>query len=369
MKICFLADIRSIHTKRWIEYFASLYEIHLITLDFSPEEMANISVEDYVKLNVKIHTIPRSFPRVLLNSWRVRDLIKEIQPDLLHAHFVTHYGYWGAKAGFHPFIVSGWGDDVLIHPKNFLLRYFVNHALRVADLITCDGENTFSAIRNLGIPDEKIHLITHGVDTKKFTSQCRDSKLFEMIFGNTWPVVICIRGFNPIYDAETLIRAIPLVVKEEPQINFLISGKGYDEDRMKSLAQQLGVTTSVNFCGWIPHDQLPPYLASADVYVSVSLSDGGVAISTFEAMASGLAVVVTDTGDNPLWIKEKENGFVIPVRNPEQLADKIVYLVRHPKTREHFGAANRAIVETKQDYYKEMEKVHIVYKDLIMRLL
>jgi len=367
MRLCFLADIRSIHTKRWIEFFAHSNEIHLITLQFTPSEMGNVSLEDYTNLGVKIHILPKSFPSILFNSRRVKKLIRTIKPDLLHAHFVTHYGYWGAQSGFHPFVVSGWGDDVLIHPKKAGLSYLVNCALRSADRITCDGENSFEAIQNLGIPRGKIALITHGVDTKKFSPGLRNPALFSKIFQNSWPVVTCIRGFNPIYDPETIIRAIPRVLKDAPEVNFLIGGKGYEEERMQALSDQLGIRQSIHFCGWIPHESLPPYLASSDIYVSASLSDGGVAVSSLEAMASGLPVVVTDIGDNRLWIKNNENGFIVPVREPGLMAEKIVCLVRNPDLRRACGRVNRGLVEEKQDYYKEMEKVHVLYTDLVKR--
>jgi L-malate glycosyltransferase len=367
MRICFLADIRSIHTKRWIEFFAINHEIHLITLDYPKNEMTSVKLEDYTRINVKIHTIPKSFPNILFNSFRVRNLVWTIKPDLLHAHFVTHYGYWGSKSRFHPFVVTAWGDDVLIHPKTLGLAYLVNHALQSADLITCDGENSFRAILGHGIAPEKIKLITHGVDTNKFSPDVYDPDLFCRIFKNRFPVVISIRGFNPIYNPETLIRAIPLVIKEKPNVNFMIAGQGYDEEKLKILARDLGADANITFCGWISHDNLPPYLASADIYVSLALSDGGVAVSTFEAMSSGLAVIVTETGDNRLWIQNDVNGYIIPVRSPENLAEKILYLLRHPSVLDTFGAANRTLVEEKQDYYKEMEKVHVLYKGLVRR--
>ena len=271
-----------------------------------------------------------------------------------------------------PVFIHSWcpagGMMYLIHPKKFGFAYLVNLALRAADLITCDGENSFEAIRNLGIPQQKIHLITHGVDTRKFSPKFRDPELFRQLFGNNWPVIIYIRGFDPVYDPETLIRAIPLIQKSVPKINFLIAGKRYEEANLQDLADNLGISASIHFCdGWIPHKKLPLYLASSDVYVSTSLSDGGVAVSTFEAMASGLPVIVTNVGDNQIWIQDDENGFIIPPRNPEQLAEKILCLVRNPEIRNIWGRKNRVLVEEKQDYYKEMEKVHILYTDLVKR--
>lgn len=365
MKLCFLADIRSIHTKRWLEFFAQDNEVHLITLDYPESEMRSVSRKDYLDMHIVIHTIPRKFPEILLNSLRVKKLVRSIKPDLLHGHFITHYGYWGAQSGFHPYVVSGWGDDVLIHPKKPWLACFVRYALNKADAVTCDGENSQRALMSLAVPQKKISLITHGVDTKKFTPLKRDRGSLKQFFGNEYPVVICVRGFDPIYNAETVIRAIPLVMKEVPEVNFILAGKGPEETKLRKLTDSLGLSSAINFCGTIPHDKLPSILASSDIFVSAALSDGGTAVSTFEAMASGLTVVVTDTGDNSLWVKNDENGFIIPVRSPEVLAERIVFLLERPDVRNRFGAKNRIIVIEKQDYYNEMEKAHILYQSLV----
>jgi len=367
MKLCFLADCRSIHTRRWLEFFSRDNEVHLITLNYPVEEMTTVTLKDYQDMNVKIHFIHRQFPGILFNTQKIKKLLRDIQPDLLHAHFATHYGYWGACSGFHPFVVSAWGDDVLIHPQKLWLSGFVRHALRSADAITCDGENSKQAMLDLGIKNNKIYLIYHGVDTRKFSRVHRSEELMKTLFNNTHPVVICIRGFNPIYNIETLIRAIPTIVAEYPDVNFLIAGAGYEESRIKELAGHLGVSDSIRFIGWLSHETLPAYLASSDIYVSVSLSDGGVAVSTLEAMASGIAPVVTDVGDNSLWINDSANGFVIPLKRPDILAERILLLLKNAPMRVNIGAANRRLVEEKQDYYKEMNKVHILYEHLVRR--
>jgi glycosyltransferase involved in cell wall biosynthesis len=329
--------------------------------------MSTVTLKEYQTLNVKIHFINRQFPGILFNTRKIKKLLREIQPDLLHAHFATHYGYWGACSGFHPFIVSAWGDDVLIHPKKFWLSWFVHRALHSADAITCDGENSKQAMLDQGVENNKIHVIFHGVDTKKFSQRYRSEELMKDLFNNTHPVVICLRGFNPIYNVETLIRAIPQITAGYPDVNFLIAGAGYEESRIKELAGHLGVAGSIRFVGWLTHEQLPAYLASADIYVSVSLSDGGVAVSTFEAMASGVAPIVTDVGDNSLWIQDGKNGFIIPPKRPDLLAEKILWLLKRAPVREEFGSSNRRLVEERLDYYKEMKKVHILYERLVRR--
>jgi glycosyltransferase involved in cell wall biosynthesis len=129
----------------------------------------------------------------------------------------------------------------------------------------------------------------------------------------------------------------------------------------------LGISDSVKFVGFIPNEKLPEYLASADVYVSTSLSDAGLAASTAEAMACGLPVIVTDFGDNRRWVKNGVNGFIVPLRDPKTLADKIVYLLKNENIRKEFGIRNRIIIEKKNNYYKEMERMEHIYEVLAGR--
>jgi glycosyltransferase involved in cell wall biosynthesis len=181
------------------------------------------------------------------------------------------------------------------------------------------------------------------------------------------PVVISIRNLKPIYDVESLINAAPLVLKEIPEARFVILGRGSQEAYLKKLASSLGISTNVSFVGLVSHDELPQYLASSDVYVSTSLSDGGLAASTSEAMACGLPVVITDFGDNGKWVEDGVSGFLVPLRDPETLAARIVYLLQTKDDRIKFGQANRQIIEERNSYEREIAKVGKLYEELIER--
>jgi glycosyltransferase involved in cell wall biosynthesis len=129
----------------------------------------------------------------------------------------------------------------------------------------------------------------------------------------------------------------------------------------------LGISQSVKFTGRIPNDELPEYLSSADIYVSTSLSDAGLAGSTAEAMACGLPVIITDFGDNGKWVEDEINGFLIPLRDPEALASKIIQLIRDEEIRDRFGRINRQIIEERNDWQKEMRKIEELYESLMIR--
>ena len=109
MKICYLADARSGHVRRWVEYFAKEHEIDLITLAYTKKEDTFVPEEVYKKMNVRVHKVSKKMPFLLFAPFKIRRLIKKIKPDIVHAHYVTQYGFCGAFSGFHPLIVSPWG--------------------------------------------------------------------------------------------------------------------------------------------------------------------------------------------------------------------------------------------------------------------
>lgn len=157
------------------------------------------------------------------------------------------------------------------------------------------------------------------------------------------------------------------MLRAVPEAKFIIGGDGSQRLELETLVESLGVSSSVRFAGFIPNDQLPQYLASSDVYVSTSLSDGGLAASTAEAMSCELPVVVTDFGDNKEWVKEGINGFLVPLQDYQKLASRIIYLLRNKNDRIKFGQAGRKVIEGRNNFFVEMAKMEQLYKDLIAR--
>jgi len=81
-------------------------------------------------------------------------------------------------------------------------------------------------------------------------------------------------------------------------------------------------------------------------------------------MACGLPVIVTEDPDNRYWIKDGINGFIIPIKNPEILAKRIIKLVNYKNLRKEMGERNRKLIVEKNNYYIEMSKMEIIYKNI-----
>jgi len=363
MKICYIADAGSIHTQKWVRFFADgEHEVHLISLT-SP--VGNYPQNVNLYLIKGLHGI-RGVNH-LFSMIQIKKMMKKINPDILHAHYVTDYGFWAALCRFHPLVVTPWGSDILISAqKSKLSELKVKFALRQADLITCDAEHLQHRITELGAKRERIKLIYFGVDTQKFNSNKRDVRFKEKLhLGSSSPTIISLRSLSPIYDVESFIKAIPLVLNNIPDSKFIIAGDGEQKNYLENLAISLGVSNSIRFVGRIPNDELPRYVASSEIYVSTSLSDAGLAASTAEAMACELPVVITDFGNNRDWVKDGDGGFVIPTKNPAILAEKIVYLLKNQDIRRRFGKINRGVIEERNNYEKEMKSMEDIYFQLM----
>ena len=364
MKICYVADGASIHTQRWVNYFARKgHEVHLICWKLRPGYDENIHIHSLTKIAPKIWAISQ-YLSALLWIFQTRRLVKKIKPDILDGHFITIYGFLAACSGFHPLVVTSWGSDVLIYPRrNSLLRSITKYALGKADVVAFNSEVARKELVKLGTKPEKLVFFRRGVNTQQFGPQRRDRQFKEQLRISGMPTVISIRNLKPIYNVEMLIKAIPSVLKQTPEAKFVIAGDGEQRGALTNLANSLGVSDSIRFVGLLPHDELPRYLSSSDIYVSTSVSDSS-PLSLQEGMACGLAPVVTDIPANHDWIKDGENGFLVPISDIEMLANKIVYLIKNDQIREEFGKTNRKIIQEKAECATEMAKMEKVYERL-----
>jgi len=361
LKICYFVNANNINAQRCMSFCARVgHEVHAISLE---QPLQNINSVHYHIIPTNKRLLLFTLPFKLL---RFHKIIREVKPSIVDTHYVIKYGFIAALIGFHPLIVTAVGSDILIGGKPALLfRSITRYTLMKADLIICRSRAIKEAIVRLGIEPTKTRIILIGVDSERFRPITWDKSVRkELAMDELDPLVISIRNLSPIYDVETLIKSVPLVLAAVSRTKFIIVGQGKQQSYLQKLAQQLGVLESVIFKGHVSHADIPRYLSSADIYVSTSLSDG-TSNSLLEAMACGLAPIVTNIPANQCWIKDDENGYLVPVKDHKALANKIVSLVTNDKLRRSFGEICRKIVMKNAEHQTEMAKTEASYHELI----
>jgi len=153
---------------------------------------------------------------------------------------------------------------------------------------------------------------------------------------------------------DTIIAAARLLETTHPDIRFVLVGGGQDEAMLRQLASGLG---NLSFAGFVGN--VGDYLAAFDIFVLPSRREG-IGSILFDAMEHSLPLVVTPVGGVPRIVFEDQNGFLIDVDRPEQLADRIVRLKGDPRLRERMGATGRqmAVGHTPPDMAEAYLKIY-----------
>jgi glycosyltransferase involved in cell wall biosynthesis len=318
------------------------------------DEGAKTKAEEFL---LPSKTLP-NFLRYPLSLGRIRNIVADIQPDLINAHFVPNYGLIGARLKFHPLVVSTWGSDVLISPeKSFLHKLRARYVLSKADLVTADAEVAARAICKLGVEKRKVLVSPMGVEKSLLVQQEEKEKPCLLVLSN--------RRLEPLYDLATLLRAIHHVTKEaRKEVRFLILGGGSQKDQLAGMARDLKVQKWVEFKGVVTRERLLQYYRESDIYVSTSRSDS-TSVSLLEAMSFGLTPIVTDIPGNREWIEDRHNGFLFPASDHQALAERIIQATDESSRRREYKERNQAIIRSRAIWEENMRRIEDQFCSLV----
>ncbi len=347
MKLCLLANATCIHTRRWAAHFSARGH-EVVVLSLSAGEIPDVRVEC-------VGPDPRKLGRVayLLAVPAVRRAIRELKPDIVHAHYAGGYGLVGALTGFHPLVTSAWGSDVLLAPQSgLLMKWIIRMCVDRADLITSVADHMSDSMRALGISG-RILTLTYGADRGVFRPRPENS-------WSSTGLIVSTRHLEPVYNLELLVEALPAVFAAAPSAKVVIIGEGEERKQLELRVRELDLEGRVQFAGRLKDTEIAEYLSRADVYVSTSLSDGN-SISLHEAMVCGAFPVVTDIPANREWILDGRNGFLVDTEDPQVLAEKILVGLKHQELRYAAADWNWKLVCQKASWKSAMAEMEKEY--------
>lgn len=236
-----------------------------------------------------------------------------------------------------PYVLSLQGPDVPGFEARYAYLYpvltpLIKQVWRHAGAVTViSGEQKALACRTM--PTLPLETIPNGVDTTLFAP------------GHVQPLrpftIICVarlierKGQHHLLEAFAQLRG----TCEQP-LRLLFVGTGDAETALRESAARLNVADAVIFSGFVSRDQMPAVYRKADVFVLPSEQEG-MSIALLEAMASGLPVIVTDTGGTAELVTKGENGEIVPWADVPALVDALRTLLQAEDLRRRMGAENR----------------------------
>jgi glycosyltransferase involved in cell wall biosynthesis len=368
MRIAYLAWHGSVHTRRWAGWFAERgHEVHVITCGGG--DARDVGADGApLPLRYRVHELgaPRGGKLGYVARMRAaRRAVRAIQPDVLHAHWLTSYGLLalGCDRRRLPLVVTAHGDDVLIAPRNPLLRRIVRRVLRAADLITVPGEPMREAALDLLAPDDPpgggIAVFQYGVECGRLAAAGRSARAAVPRGG---PVrVVSARALLDLYRIDVLLDAVALLVDDGEDLHLDLLGDGPQRDALEQRAARLGIADRCTFHGAVTPACVEEVVGASDAYVSVSESDG-VSLALLEALALGAVPVLSDIPANRPWVNDGATGILVEI-DPADVADGIRRALR--LDRERVAADNLAVVAERADRDTNLGACELLVDSLI----
>jgi teichuronic acid biosynthesis glycosyltransferase TuaC len=277
-------------------------------------------VEDYSYDNVEVH-YPRyfTFPPGFFNKFRgescyraIRKLIKRknIDFDLIHAHFTWPSGYVGVK------LKKDFGKKIVLTThglhKNRLRKLmedqFALETWRNADLIHVVTPKQADLLVDTGISEQTLEHIPNSIDLSEFHPISYAAK--QLNIKKQGKIIITVGNLIELKGVEYLIRSLKMLKDLRNDFTCYIIGEGPLEHKLNALIDELRMQDNIKLLGPIPHDSIPLWMNLADLLVLNSFSET-FGVVNIEALACGTPVVSTVNGGSEHIITSEDYGLLI----------------------------------------------------------
>jgi glycosyltransferase involved in cell wall biosynthesis len=272
-------------------------------------------------------------PLVLFRVLGLRRSVRRLQPPVV-------VGLGGATNVVTVFACKGLGCRVVISerndPKRQVLPFPWNHlrprVYAEADLVTANSRGSLEALRDW-VPSKKLQFLPNPLAI----SNAQRSE--GAITGLVKPRMLIVGRLCKQKAHDVLFQAMALLPPELSHWQLSIVGRGAEEQPLRRLAEQLGITARIQWHGQVENPD--PFYAGADIFVLPSRHEG-MPNALMEAMSHGLPPIVSDASPGPLEVvKDGVTGLVVSVEEPQALANAIGRLASQPNLRHRLGEAAR----------------------------
>lgn len=293
--------------------------------------------------------------------------------DVVHCHYTFFMSMLGTGLGK----LLGKRTAVTLHGlgtldssvgSSVLMRFFRRASLRWADVVIATSQEMRSVALRF-VPDERIVIISNGVDTARYVSTPKpDSPEF---------VILTMRRLAPKNGVQYLVEAAPAVVAALPQARFWVAGEGKLESYIRQRVSELGLEANFRFIGMVPHAQTAYYYQKADLVVFPSSAES-TSLACLEAMSTQKAIVASNLEAYQDMLGDQQRGLLVklfdrvesdynapltlPPERIQALAEAIIKLATDPALRSELGSRARRFVIEEFDWKRIAEMTGQVYR-------
>ena len=291
--------------------------------------------------------------RFHIRNWRkLRRIVKQERIDHVHCGRCLPEGVAALMLKWRtgvPYTCYVHGEDVETALTSRELTWLTRRVMKHADKIICNSENSLRILEEKWDLDPgKFVVMTPGVDIDHF---CPDpgTPIPESWQGRL--NLLTVGRLQRRKGQDMMIRALPALAEQFPEINYAIIGGGEDRSLLEKLAKELGVANRVQFLGEVNDDQMIAYYRHCDLFAlpnrRVGNDDEGFGMVLLEAQACGRPVLAGDSGGTRETFEDGKTGFLADCTSPETIVSAIVPALGDRDKLDEMGRAGRKHVESR----------------------
>ncbi len=350
-------------TRLGVELAKEGHEAHFITYE------RPYAIQGYDIPNVKVHLVSvveyplfKYPPYTIALASEMARVTKKENLDLLHVHYAIPHATAAQLAREitkKPYITTLHGSDVTILGSDPSYEPTNTMSIEHSDAITTVSEYMAHEARStLGI-EKEIHVIPNFVDHELYQPapcQLIDNPLPRAI------TLIHVSNFRPVKRIEDLIYSMCIITKQEPNAQLILVGDGPERHRIERLIDRLDIRKNILVTGY--RSDVADMMNCADAMVLCSETESA-PLTILEGMSCGLPVIATNVGGIPEQVQDGVNGYLVPVKHPEEIAEAALRLNADEKLLNRMGENARKTVMEKYTKDKVLKQYLEVYESLI----
>jgi len=320
------------------------------TMDFEKSFISELNSHDVPVrfLNKRPH---KDWMKTIRNLRERYDIFK---PQIVHSHLESVTFHVVKALSSKTNVVQTIHSSVIDFP--FLQKIYLNR--KISHYVAISNKVRSILTNSLNLKPEKIATTYNGIDLKKFKINRRNNSEVKKI--------ISIGRLTKAKDYPNLFKALDILIPKLNKQNLPlpsvdIVGNGEIENELKALTKKMNLDNIVSFLG--VRQDIPELLKESDIYVMSSEWEG-LSISLIEALASGIPIVATNAGSNNEVVENNVSGIIVPIKDPEALAEGIYNLIINKDLRERLS--KEAVKRSELFSIENCAKKHVeMYKELI----
>lgn len=331
------------------------------------------------RLDIPVRTIPELQREVspiddARSVMRMREIIRELRPHILHTHTAKAGAIARAAAlvsgaarpailvhTFHGHVLKGYFDPV----RTAFFKKVERSLARVTDALVAVSPEVRDELVAAGIaPREKFSVIRLGIPLEERLGDATADLDYRRLYGISESafVVGWVGRMTDVKDTDAVLEIVGAARDRGLEAVLVMVGDGPDRVRLEQLAHDIGIARSTFFVGYQP--EVAGYYRLFDAFLLPSVNEG-TPVSAIEALASGTPVVATRVGGVPDVVRDGEDGFLFEPGDTDDAAERLALLASDATLRSALGASGRERVLRRYSVSRLVEDVDRLYRSLL----